>query len=317
MSGGRDTSDEVTRLRNARPRDSFVRVSAAAAVVASASAWASDALRFSRFAGDAKAENLQLFFEELRPFPLQARTFDLDVALGWAREQLEGGALDAALATAALGILAIVAASVLGGGLALLAARTLATSRPYDRRLELGDGDSASLDWREVAWRFLRQATRVLMALLRGVPEYIWAFLLLGLLGPTAWVAIIALAIHNAGILGRLGAETLEDAPSAAPSALAAAGAGRAQILIFGLLPMLRARLLVYGFYRFEACLREATVLGMLGIATLGAVMDEARARAQYDVLFFAVLLALSLVLLADLASSLARRSLRPGLGGR
>ena len=43
------------------------------------------------------------------------------------------------------------------------------------------------------------------------MPEYIWAFLLLFLLGPTAWPAVLALAIHNAGILGKLASEVVED----------------------------------------------------------------------------------------------------------
>jgi hypothetical protein len=42
---------------------------------------------------------------------------------------------------------------------------------------------------------------------LRAIPEYIWAFLLLAMLGPSAWPAVLALAIHNSGILGKLGAD--------------------------------------------------------------------------------------------------------------
>ena len=63
------------------------------------------------------------------------------------------------------------------------------------------------------------------MLFARAVPEYLWAFLLVESLGYTALPAVLALALHNAGILGRLGAETVENMPPAPARALAAAGA--------------------------------------------------------------------------------------------
>jgi len=51
------------------------------------------------------------------------------------------------------------------------------------------------------AWRALSACTRAALILLRAIPEYVWAFLLLAMLGPSAWPAVLALAIHNSGIL--------------------------------------------------------------------------------------------------------------------
>jgi phosphonate transport system permease protein len=137
------------------------------------------------------------------------------------------------------------------------------------------------------------------------------AFLLLAVLGPTAWAAVLALAIHNLGILGRLNAETVENLPSRVPRALRALGAGRLQIAATALLPASMPRFLLYFFYRWETCVREATVLGMLGIVSLGYWIEDARARHHYDQMMLLVVLGAVLVVVGDAVSAVARRIVR------
>ena len=129
--------------------------------------------------------------------------------------------------------------------------------------------------------------------------------------GVSAWTAILALAIHNTGILGRLSSETVENADPRSAAAFRAFGAGRLQIAAFALLPDLLNRLLLYFFYRWETCVREATVLGMLGVVSLGYWIADARTRMQHDTFVFLVLLGALIVLVGDLVSAIARRLVR------
>ena len=85
----------------------------------------------------------------------------------------------------------------------------------------------------------------------------------------------IALGLHTGGVLGRLYAEALEDAPPAAPRALAAAGAGPVQRFLFALFPLARPTLEAYTLLRFEANLRAATVVGLLGGGGLGLLLSN------------------------------------------
>ena len=147
--------------------------------------------------------------------------------------------------------------------------------------------------------------------LLRAVPEYVLAYLALGLFGPSAWPAVFAIALHNAGILGRLGAETIEHLPSAPLRSLRGAGASRVQLLGAAIWPLALPRLLLFFFYRLETAVREASVLGMLGIVSLGSLVLDARARQREDEMLFAIALGGLLVLGAELASVLSRRWLR------
>jgi phosphonate transport system permease protein len=145
------------------------------------------------------------------------------------------------------------------------------------------------------------------LILARAVPEYIWAFLFIAILGQGAWPAILALALHNTGILGRLGAEVVENVERRPPSALRGLGAGRLQIHLFGILPVVLPRFLVFFFYRWETCVREATVLGMLGVLSLGYLIRDARARDHYDDMLVFILLGAILVLAVDALSAILR----------
>ena len=205
-------------------------------------------------------------------------------------------------ATLGLSVLAIVIAASLAAFLCIPAARNI--SRPD----AFTPSPRAPKRGPRIAWGVLSATTRTLMIFLRAIPEYLWAFLLIKTLGPSAWPAAIALALHNAGILGKLQAEVLEDV---APAALRGLGAGRLQIAMAALLPATFPRFLLFFFYRFETCVREATVLGMLGVVSLGALIQNARAAQRHDEMLLFVLLGASIVVVADLVSSLARAGLR------
>lgn len=259
----------------------------------------------SMFSADALSNAGAYWNEEVKPPALRGRPWDWGIFADWAGTLLHERGWSATLATLAISVLAIVLATLAGLLLSLPAARTLASPEPY---LPGGTPPGAGA---RLAWTALRGGTRVLLVLMRSLPEYVLAFLLLAVIGKTAWPAVLALAIHNAGILGRLNAEVVENLPPAAMQALRAGGAGRLQIACFGILPAALPRFLLYFFYRWETCVREATVLGMLGLGGLGYWINEARAHEHHDEMIFYVVLASGIVLVGDLLSALARGIVR------
>ena len=76
-------------------------------------------------------------------------------------------------------------------------------------------------------------------------------------------------------------------------------------------LPVALPRFLLFFFYRWETCVREATVLGMLGIVSLGFWIQDARARNFYDEMVFLILLGALLVIIGDVISTLVRAYVR------
>ncbi len=300
---GRDA--RVAALRRGRDRSRLLRASVTGLILLSALAWIPIGLGAANLMTPRRQANLRHFLGELKPYPLRGETWNWGQAMDWAGGILAERGLEAMLITLCISVAAITLAALLGGLLALPAARNFATPEPLIRA-----GRRPAL-WHRLGWGILSHCVRLLLIFFRAIPEYVWAFLLLALMGPSAWPAVLALAIHNSGILGKLGAEVVENLDHAPLAALRGAGAGRLQLVLAGIFPLSLSRFLLYFFYRWETCVREATVLGMLGIFSLGYWIADARARHHYDDMFFLVLLGVLLVLVGDLLSGLVRAWLR------
>jgi phosphonate transport system permease protein len=158
--------------------------------------------------------------------------------------------LAAALETLAMSALGTLLAVMLGLALALPASKTF-------------DGDPAR-------WRSL---TRLLLNALRSVPELIWATLLLIAAGLGPFAGTLALGLHTAGVLGRLFAEAIENAPSGPGFALRVRGVGESRVFLYATLPQVLPQLLSYTLYRWENNIRAAAVLWVVGAGGLGQML--------------------------------------------
>lgn len=295
----------VAQLRRRRERSPFLRTSLGLLIVGGVASWFAGDMGPGVLLSGRRQANLDRFLGELRPFPLQGRDWDWRVAWDWATRILQDKGWEAAAITLAISVAAIVMAGLVGGLLALPASRRFASAEPWAPAIP------APSAFVRRSWGLLTVAARGVLLFQRAIPEYVWAFLLLALLGPTAWPAVLALALHNSGILGKLGSEVVDDLDHGAVGSLRGLGAGRLQLALVAIFPLSLSRFLLYLFYRWETCVREATVLGMLGILSLGFWIRDARARNHYDEMFFFVLLGSVLVLVGDLVSGLVRGWLR------
>lgn len=300
-----ESYEEIRRLRRERPRNRFGRYTAWALLALVLASWTFGGFSPAYLLEERRQANLERFLGELRPYPLQGEAWDWGVAATWAAEIMREKGWAAAGKTLAISVAAIVLAGFVALFLCLPAVRSFANPEPY---LPGPRPPSRGLRW---AWSAAVGVSRSALIFLRSLPEYVWAFLLIALLGPSAWPAVLALAIHNSGILGKLGAEVVENLPSPRLGALRGLGARRAQIATTGIFPAILPRFLLFFFYRWETCVREATVLGMLGVVSLGFWIQDARARNHYDEMFFLILLGSALVLLGDFLSFVAREAVR------
>lgn len=161
----------------------------------------------------------------------------------------------------------------------------------------------------------LQWLARWLMNLLRSVPELVWAAIMVLAAGLGPFAGTLALALHTTGVLGRLFAETLENAPAQPQAALHDAGSGSIAAFTYGTLPVIWPQLIAYSMYRWEMNIRMATVLGFVGAGGLGQLLYfhlSIFQQAEASTVMIAMLL---LVVLVDNASTLLRRRLA-GAGG-
>jgi len=250
-------------------------------------------------------ERADSFITDITPEPMRDGGDWHDVAI-WANQLWAEKGQEALTNTVAMATTAIILAALAAVFIIPWASRSLTRAKP----LGLPGGKISAQ--KNAVWKGVGFTTRSGFIVSRAVPEYIYAYILIGLLGVSAWPLVIALALHNFGILGRLWGEVLENEPDDNARQLVGTGAGRFQCYLASLLPVSFNRFLMYLFYRWETCVREATVLGMLGVASLGMQIDHARNFYRaYDEMFFYVLIGAAVILIGDFISVAMRGVLR------
>lgn len=150
--------------------------------------------------------------------------------------------------------------------------------------------------------------SRLVLNALRAIPELVWAALMVlaAGLGPNA--GTLALALHTAGVLGRLFAEALENTPAEPAEALRSAGGGRVVAFCYGTLPNVWPQMLAYSLYRWENNIRMASVLGFVGAGGLGQMLYMNLSLFQEAQAATVILAMLVLVLGVELLSYWARQ---------
>ena len=165
----------------------------------------------------------------------------------------------------------------------------------------------------------VRWPGKLLLLLMRSTPEMILAYLFLLLFGPSGLPAVLALAIHNGGLIGFLVAGKSQAEYLRAQSSSIQAATIESPLLRYAYqeTPNQLPAMLAWLFYRWEVILRESAILGILGIATLGFYIDSGFEEIRYDRAFFLIMVAASLNMLVDALSRRLRKLAEAGPAGR
>ena len=144
------------------------------------------------------------------------------------------------------------------------------------------------------------------LIVIRTTPEYILAYILVQLWGPSMLPAVWAILLHNGAILGFLCSNNADlvqlriDAPGR-----------RIDRYLFEILPRVYGQFLAFLFYRWEVMMRESAILGILGIYTLGFYIDSAISDDQIDKAILLILITVLLNMGIDSVSQFVRRRLK------
>ena len=127
-------------------------------------------------------------------------------------------------------------------------------------------------------WPLLIPVFRRAMDIMRAVPEIVIALVLIFVMGGGPVPAMIAIAFHTAGALGKLFSEVAENADLKPVEGLASTGATWAQRMCLGVLPQVAPNFLSYALLRFEINIRASAILGFVGAGGLGYELRNAMA---------------------------------------
>ncbi len=159
---------------------------------------------------------------------------------------------------------------------------------------------------RRAGW-VTRPSARAVLIVLRSTPEYMVAYVLLQLLGPSMLPAIIALSLHNAGIVAFLMGGHADGLPYRADAP------GGVNLYAYETLPRLYGQFLAYVLYRWEIIVRESAIFGILGVTTLGYYVDGAISELRLDVAVVLIVATGGVSMAIDAFSRGLRRRLRIG----
>jgi phosphonate transport system permease protein len=154
------------------------------------------------------------------------------------------------------------------------------------------------------------QAVRLVIDAFRGISEIVWAFLFVAAVGLGPFPGVLALTIHNAGALGKYFSETIEGIDPGIMEAVAAPGSNQVKLISRGIWPELRPLFTNYIFYYFEASVRAATILGVVGAGGIGLEFILAIKHFKYPEAMTIVISMWALVTVVDRASGYVRKRL-------
>jgi phosphonate ABC transporter permease subunit PhnE len=177
-------------------------------------------------------------------------------------------------------------AVVVAGAVALLVARNITNSVPFNL---IG---------------------KLILVAARSVHTMIWALFFVAVFGPGPLAGTLAIALHSIGFTGKLLSEAIEEARPGPIEALKAAGAPLAAILLKGYWPQLKPAFLAITIFRWDINVRESAVLGLVGGGGLGQALDMALSNLHWDQVGLVLLVIFAVVIVTEVGASWVRRKI-------
>ncbi len=154
------------------------------------------------------------------------------------------------------------------------------------------------------------QPMRRLMDAARAINELVFAILFVAAVGLGPFAGVMALFIHNLGIIAKLFSEAVEAIDPRPVEGIQATGASRLQQIIYGVIPQVLPLWTSFSLYRFETLVRSATVLGIVGAGGIGFMFYESFRSFQYDRASAVIIVVVISVSIIDILSSQLRKRL-------
>ncbi|GAB3158928.1 phosphonate ABC transporter, permease protein PhnE [Microbispora hainanensis] len=159
-------------------------------------------------------------------------------------------------------------------------------------------------------WRPLSAVVRVLLVVVRGIPDLVYALLFVAALGLGPYAGFLALWISSTALAAKFFADSLEQLDPLPHEALTSVGARQWQAFAAGIWPQFVPSFTGNGLFVADLALRESVVLGIAGAGGVGYLMQESIATLRYDTTA-AIVIAIAVVVYAiETLARIARRHL-------
>lgn len=148
---------------------------------------------------------------------------------------------------------------------------------------------------------------RSIIALSRALNEIVVAILLVAIFGFGPMAGFLTLSFATIGFLSKLLAEEIEDMNRVQAEAVRATGASWLQRYVYGVHPQVVPRLIGLSMYRLDINFRESAVLGIVGAGGIGATLNTAFDRYEFDTAAAILLVIIAVVMVLEYLSGIIR----------
>lgn len=155
---------------------------------------------------------------------------------------------------------------------------------------------------------WVHQPVRRLLDACRAINEMLFALLFVVAVGLGPFAGVLALWVHTTGTLAKLFSEAVEAIDPQPVEGIRATGAHPLAEIVYGVIPQVMPLWISYALYRFEANVRSASVVGMVGAGGIGMVLWDVIRGFQYAQTAAVLLMLVVLVSLIDLLSAKLRK---------
>ncbi|MBO6824734.1 MAG: phosphonate ABC transporter, permease protein PhnE [Sneathiella sp.] len=152
---------------------------------------------------------------------------------------------------------------------------------------------------------------RGIIALSRALNEIIVAILMVAIFGFGPLAGFITLSFATIGFLAKLMAEDIEDMSRVQAEAIKSTGATWTQWINYGVQPQVMPRLVGLSMYRLDINFRESAVLGLVGAGGIGATLNTAFDRYEFDTAAAILLIIIATVMVLEYLSGVIRKKVQ------
>ncbi|WP_027020010.1 phosphonate ABC transporter, permease protein PhnE [Corynebacterium sputi] len=159
--------------------------------------------------------------------------------------------------------------------------------------------------------RYVHGFFRMIIVVIRGIPELILAIIFVVISGLGAVAGTLALAVGAVGLLSKLSADSLEETDVRVQEAIRTGGASEPQVFFSATVRQSAPAFVAHMIYLLDTNIRSATLLGVVGAGGIGFQLLNATRVNQFEVVTYILLMLIAVVLIIELLAMWIRKSVR------
>jgi len=164
---------------------------------------------------------------------------------------------------------------------------------------------------------FLRFGVRRGFDVIRAFETLVLALIFIRAFGLGPLAGVLAIAVGEIGVLGKLYAEAIENTSKKPVEGVMASGGSRLQSIHFGIMPQALPVILSITLYNFESNVRSGTILGIVGAGGIGFLLSDRIRAYRWDEAWSIVILIIVMVYIIDWLSAMIRTRIIKGADAR